>query len=79
MTIYSASDDTHFMAASLDILNRNSVQLTLGTNFEEYRDLLAEGRPGHTIGAPFDPERHALNEANSVWIVGRDAAGATPA
>tara|TARA_R110002049_G_scaffold237447_9_gene410552 strand:+ start:1378 stop:2097 length:720 start_codon:yes stop_codon:yes gene_type:complete len=75
MTIYSASDDTHFMAASLDILNRNSVQLTLGTNFEEYRDLLAEGRPDHTIGAPFDPERHALNEANSVWIVGRDAEG----
>ncbi len=75
MTMYSANDDAHFMAASHDILNRNSVQLTLGTDFEEYRTLLAEGRPDHTLGAPFEPKKHNLNEANAVWVVGRDADG----
>jgi hypothetical protein len=73
MTIHSANDDAHFIAASLDILNRNSVKLTIGTDFEEYRSLLAEGRSNHLIGAPFDPLKHNLNEANSVWVVGRDA------
>jgi hypothetical protein len=72
MTIHSATDDAHFMAASLDILNRNSVRLTVGTDFEEYRELLAEGRPDHLVGAPFDPELHELNEKNGVWVVGRD-------
>lgn len=75
MTLYSANDDAHFMAASLDILHRNSVDLTIGSDFEEYRSLLAEGRPDHLIGAPFDPERHELDETNGIWIVGRDAEG----
>lgn len=75
MTIYSANDDAHFMAASLDILNRNSIQLTIGTDFQEYRALLAEGRPDHLIGAPFDPALHTINETNGVWVVGRDATG----
>jgi len=63
------------MAASLDLLNRNAVELTIGTDFEEYRGLLAEGRPDHTLGAPFDPKKHNLNDANAVWVVGRDADG----
>ena len=45
----------------------------MGTDFEEYKTLLAEGRPDHLIGAPFDPEQHTLDETNGVWVVGRDA------
>jgi len=73
MTLHSANNDAHFMAASLDILKRNSVRLTIGTDFKEYKELLAEGRPDHQVGAPFDPDMHHLNESNAVWVVGRDA------
>ena len=60
MTLHSANTDAHFMAASLDILKRNSVHLTIGTDFEEYKALLAEGRPDHQVGVPFDPELQHL-------------------
>ncbi|MGD9294457.1 MAG: hypothetical protein PVI41_06200, partial [Roseobacter sp.] len=64
MTLHSFSDESFFMAASMDILSRYKVNLTVGSDFEEYRSLLAEGRPDHTLGAPFDPELHELNEQN---------------
>ncbi|WP_227270919.1 hypothetical protein [Roseobacter weihaiensis] len=75
MTIHTFSDDSFFTAASLDILSRYEVDLTIGDDFEEYRELLAEGRPDHILGAPFDPTLHDLNEKNAFWIVGRSADG----
>ena len=75
MTLHSFSDESFFMAASMDILSRYKVNLTIGSDFEEYRSLLAEGRPDHTLGAPFDPELHELNEKNAFWIVGRSFDG----
>ena len=75
MTLYSPNDVSHFIAASHDILSRNSVKLLIGNDFEQYRDQLAEGRPDHILGAPFDPCLHKLNETNSLWVVGRDGEG----
>ncbi|MDW4500528.1 hypothetical protein R5H30_21245 [Sulfitobacter sp. D35] len=75
MTIHNTSDDTRFIAGSNDILRRCGVTLTTGSNFGDYKELLAEGRPDHTVGPPFDPELHDLNEKNAVWIVGRDENG----
>lgn len=75
MTIYTANDDTFIMAASLDVLRRHRISLTTGSDFNEYRELLAEGRPDHILGAPFDPDRHNLDEKNAIWVVGRDMEG----
>ncbi|MEM1352265.1 MAG: hypothetical protein AAGF27_07960 [Pseudomonadota bacterium] len=75
MTMHSFSDDNFFRAASIDILSRYKVKLTVGSDFEEYRELLAEGRPDHKLGAPFDPVLHKLDDSNAFWIVGRSANG----
>lgn len=75
MTMHAFSDDTFFRAASLDILARYKVTLTIGSDFEVYREHLAEGRPDHKLGAPFDPDLHDLNETNAFWIVGRSSEG----
>lgn len=75
MSIHTVNDDAHFMAASLDIIHRHNVTLSFGSDFEEYRAILKEGRPDHILGAPFDPEIHDLDESNALWIVGRDEDG----
>jgi len=75
MSFHSAQDETQFLATSLDALARLDVTLKLGTDFDEYKSILADGRPDHQIGAPFDPKVHALDKSNSVWVIGRDKSG----
>jgi len=75
MTMHTFSDDNFFRAASIDILSHYKVKLTVGSDFDEYRELLSEGRPDHKVGMPFDPDLHDLNERNAFWIVGRSAEG----
>ncbi len=75
MTIQGLSATERFAATSFDVLNRFGVRLTMGHDFEEYRALLAEGRPDHILGAPFDPDIHSLHERNAIWVVGHDADG----
>ncbi|XDA98774.1 hypothetical protein AB1M95_02390 [Sulfitobacter sp. LCG007] len=75
MTIHNVNDDTHFIAASYNILNSCGVTLTTGSDFSVYREILSEGRQDHVIGAPFDPELHELNEDNAIWITGNDENG----
>ena len=76
MTIQGLSAEERFTATCQDILHRFGVKLTLGHDFEEYRTLMAQGREGHILGAPFDPSVHNLNKSNAVWVVGHDENGA---
>lgn len=75
MSIQGLSAEERFEATSQDILERFGVHLTLGSDFDEYRGLLAEGRPEHILGAPFDPELHDLHDGNAIWVIGRDDDG----
>lgn len=75
MTIQGLTASERFAATSFDVLNRFGVNLTMGHDFEVYRALLAEGRPDHILGAPFDPKLHDLNEQNAIWVVGHDIDG----
>lgn len=75
MTILGMNSQDRFAATSYDVLSKFGVQLTTGHDFEVYRALLASGRPDHTLGAPFDPKLHDLNEHNAMWVIGHDADG----
>ena len=75
MTIQGLKPVDRFEATSRDILHRFGVDLSTGHDFEEYRTILAEGRPDHILGAPFDPDLNDLNERSAIWIVGRDHDG----
>lgn len=75
MTILGLSAEERFEATVDNILERAGVHLTTGSDFREYKELLAEGRPDHIVGAPFDPELHDLNEQTAMWIIGRDDDG----
>lgn len=69
------SEGAHFAAAGGDVLRELGIELSIGTDFYEYRRLLAEGRPNQPLGAPFDPDIHNLNTGNAFWMLGRNAQG----
>lgn len=75
MAIHGLTGEDRFEATGHAVLDRFGVSLTVGSDFNEYVDLLHEGRADHIIGAPFDPEQHELNSDNAMWVVGRDADG----
>ncbi|WP_415921402.1 hypothetical protein [Tateyamaria sp. SN6-1] len=64
-----------FEAASSDIFNRFGIRLTLGHDFDQYREHVAEARPDHAVGDPFRTDLHHLHARNAVWVIGRDETG----
>lgn len=75
MSIHDIYDGSQLIAASMDILTRHKISITVGDDFEEYRALLDEWRPGQPLSAPFDPNLQAMSPSNSFWIAGRDPMG----
>lgn len=75
MAIQGLTGEDRFEATGAAVLERCGVTLTIGSDFTEYRDILAEGRPDHITGAPFDPDVHALDKSNALWIAGRSVDG----
>lgn len=75
MSIHDVYDGAQLIAASMDILTRHQMSLTVGEDFEEYRDILKTARPDHALGVPFDPNLQDITPSNSFWIVGRTPGG----
>lgn len=75
MAIHGLNAEDRFEAVSLDILDRYGIKLQLGYDFDEYITYVAEARPDHPVGDPFDAKRHGMSRENSCWIVGRDDKG----
>lgn len=75
MAIHGLGAEDRFKAASADILDRFGVSLTIGNDFDQYRKYAAQGRPDHTVGDPFDDEKHDLSPGRACWIVGHDHLG----
>ncbi|WP_298844334.1 hypothetical protein [uncultured Roseobacter sp.] len=75
MTLHTFQDGTRFLASSSSLLNEHGIELQVGHDFDEYREILAEARPGHTLGAPLNPDLQPMTPANSFWIAGRDGNG----
>ncbi len=70
MSIHDVYDGSQVIAQSLDILNKYRVSLKVGEDFEGYRALLAEHRPDHDLGLPFDPKHQFMTPTNAFWIAG---------
>ncbi|MEP3945513.1 hypothetical protein [Ascidiaceihabitans sp.] len=75
MTLQPRNDSAQFIATSRDILWENDIDVTIGTNFDEYQEILDRDRPTQAMGAPFNPELHNLNPGNAFWLTGRDVDG----
>lgn len=75
MTTHLMNIGASFFASSREILNDRSVEIEIGSDFEQYRDIVAEGRPMQQLGVPFDPARNDLHEMNAFWLIARNADG----
>ena len=76
MTVHYNTHEDYLFATSLDIFQNLGLKISMGTDFEEYRAVLAEARPDHLLGEPFEPLKYGLTDTNAVWIVGRNSKGA---
>ncbi|MGJ8547092.1 MAG: hypothetical protein ACSHWZ_16725 [Sulfitobacter sp.] len=75
MTTQALGHGDRFAAHSLQALADSGIELTVGHDFETYRELLREARPDHILGDPFEPRLHQMDASNALWIVGRNAKG----
>ncbi|MEQ3710032.1 MAG: hypothetical protein ABNH38_03005 [Tateyamaria sp.] len=75
MTIQFPGNAAPFIATSRDILVAQGIKLTIGSDFEEYAELVAEERSAQKLGAPFDPKIHKLGKSNAFWMIGRSEDG----
>ena len=63
MTIQFPGNAAPFIATSRNILVSQGITLTIGTDFDAYKEIVTEERPMQKLGAPFDPELHGLNKS----------------
>ncbi|MEW9918441.1 hypothetical protein AB2B41_02405 [Marimonas sp. MJW-29] len=75
MTIQFPRDAAPFIATSRDILRSHGIELTIGSNFEEYSEIIRTERTVQNLGAPFDYKKQELNKADAFWLIGRNRFG----
>ncbi len=75
MTIQFPRDSALFIATSRDILRTHGIEITIGSDFDEYRKIIESERPMQKLGAPFDPGLHQFNSKSAFWLVGRNENG----
>ncbi|MCX7558663.1 hypothetical protein OS190_03730 [Sulfitobacter sp. F26204] len=75
MTIHFPRDAAPFIATSRDILRSYGIEITIGSNFEDYSAIIKSERKVQNLGAPFDYEKYQLKENQSFWLIGRNAEG----
>lgn len=75
MAIIGLNPEDKFKAVGAEILDHYGIRLTVGTDFEEYAGYVAQARPDHRVGEPFDHNAHDMSPGKAVWIIGRDESG----
>ena len=51
------------------------LSVRIGTDFDEYREILLRDCPKQGLGSPFDPDIQNLNVENAFWLTDRDLDG----
>lgn len=76
MDIRNVSAEDRFEAVVFGIFDRLGIDITIGTDFDEFKSYVEAARPDHPLGDPFDPDLHNMNNpGDACWIVGRDQDG----
>lgn len=75
MTFQNIHNSDQFVNSVTKLLNTHGVYLTVGYDFNVYRDLLKDAFPDRKIGKPFDPDSHKLDDGDAFWIIGQTQDG----
>lgn len=75
MTIQFPQDATPFIASSRNILRSHGIEITIGSNFEKYSEIIHEERKVQNLGAPFNHKLYDLRKEDAFWLIGRNERG----
>lgn len=75
MTLQFPKSAAPFIATSGKILDAQGIEVTIGSDFDLYADIVAEERPSQKLGDPFNPKLHALDEKTAFWLIARNELG----
>lgn len=75
MTIQFPQDAAPFIATSRNILRSHGIEITIGSDFEQYSEIIHNERTVQNLGVPFDHTKHSLRPRDSFWLIGRNAKG----
>lgn len=75
MTLQFPSNAAPFVASSGSVLEAHKIEVTIGSDFRSYADIIAEERPSQKLGDPFNPKKHELDKTNGFWLIGRNELG----
>lgn len=75
MTYRFPGEAAPFIATSNNILHAHGITVEIGSDFEEYKEIIARDRPLQQLGAPFSPDNHKFHGNNSFWLTGRNEEG----
>lgn len=75
MTFHNMQFGERFVASSLRLFAAHGLTLRVGFDFDQYKCLLKDARPNHSIGVPFDPDIHDFSDGSAFWIVATDHQG----
>ena len=75
MSFQFSGEAAAFIATSNTILLDHGIDVRVGTDFDEYKEIIREHRPVQILGAPFDPanqvpEQSELVDGNAFWLTG---------
>ena len=75
MSFQFTSDAAAFIATSRTILGQHGIAIQIGSDFQQYKEIIAEHRPMQVLGYPFDPEHHKFNQESAFWLTGWNSEG----
>ncbi|MEP1698833.1 MAG: hypothetical protein ABJJ69_20075 [Paracoccaceae bacterium] len=75
MSFQFANDAAAFIATSRSILRDHGLEVRIGSDFQEYKEIIAEHRPMQVLGYPFDPAHQTLSEDKAFWLTGWNSDG----
>jgi len=75
MTIQDVFDGAQLLCENITALRQEQLFLTMGDDFDEYSQIVANHRPDQPLGAPFDPSKQFLPRSKGIWVIGRNAKG----
>lgn len=72
MSYQSKFAGAQFVSSISDLVHTYGISLHIGTNFEEYAELVTEYRAHQPLGDPFNPKLNDLSQGKGFWIAGRN-------
>lgn len=75
MTIHDTFAGAQYATSIAHMAEDLGMRLEVGSDFNEYAQIIADHRPEQPLGDPYNPELHDIREEDSFWMTGWNEQG----